>query len=456
MHPSSFPIDRVPPQARAAIRSIEDQTQAPVGLVASSVFAALSLATQAAYDIQRNDNLTSPVALSFLIIAASGERKTTVDNISMKPFIDFQNEPSCTCRFIYSDITPTAFFSKLHACSRSAALIENEAGRIFEGRLMEDIGLLNKLWDGKSMSVDRHKSSISIDEPRCTNCLLIQPQIFRAAMRKSGGRLSDYGFLARCLICEPPTNQGRRFIDENSKPDKNGYDNFYSKIQKLLTEQADYFSPGSERLKTPRQVIRFDHYAQKAWISIYNYIERNTASDGIYRYHPEYASKMAENIARLAGIFHIFEGSSEENIPESTLLSARDIIFWYADEYMRLFSDDSSFDQIVEDAGKLEKFLIKTFSEKNLSYYRKSDLLYYGPNSLRKAVRLDAAIHYLSQQGVIVIYQEPKYTAAQRISKTAYIALTRVMQPAFMDMQQDFIKKSLVCTTHTFNSISEV
>lgn len=456
MQRTFFPIDRVPPRVRAAIRSIEEQTDAPTALVASSVLSAISLAAQSAYDIQRNNGLISPLGLYFLCLAGSGDRKTSADNMALEPIRDFQNQLPTQNRFIFSDITPYALLNKLHDCCRSAALFENEAGRLFNGRLMEDIGLLNKLWDGKSIPIDRHKLSIEVDSPRCTASLMIQPNIFRDVIEKTGGRLNDYGFLARCLICEPQSKIGLRPLIEGNIVDTSDYDIYYAKIKNLLAGQKEYILPSSDKLKNPRKIIKLDPYAQKAWISIYNHIESNSGPSGIYCEHTAYASKMAENIARLAGVLHIYEYPGEEAISEATILSAADIIFWYADEFMRLFSDHGSYDQIAEDARKLEKFLIKTFNAKNISYYRKSDLLYYGPNSLRKAARLDAAIYYLAQQGVIFIYQQEKYTAAQRISKTAYISLTGVIQPAFLNTHQSFIRKSLVCATHTFNSISEV
>lgn len=449
-----FPINRVPPEVRAVILSIEGKTQAPTALVASSIFSAISLATQSAFDVQRSDGLISPVAMYFLVIAVSGERKTSVDNIAMQPFHDFQKQLKSDERFIFSDITPFAFLSKLHSSSRSAALFENEAGRFFDSKLIDDLGLLNKLWDGKSLSVHRHKTSIEIDEPRCTMSLMIQPKIFRSAMRRTGGRLSDYGFLARCLICEPPTKLGFRPIIKSPIVNSDAYENFCEKIKNLLAEQTEFFLPGSEMLQRPRKVIKLDPYAQDAWISTYNYIEHNSGSHGIYRDHTEYASKMAENIARLAGVLHIFEHPESDIISEATLLSAADIIFWYANEYMRLFSDDGSHDQIVEDARKLENFLIKTFNEKNIQSHRKTDLLHYGPNSLRKAGRLDTAIYHLIQQGKIVVFQQQKHNAAQRISTTAWIALSSFTQPVSYG-PHTAIYPSLVCT-NTFNSISAI
>lgn len=449
----TFPIHTLPPLVREAIQSIQSQTQAPNSLVASSVFSALSLAAQATFDVERTDGLISPVAMNFLIIAASGERKTSVDNIVMKPFHDFQKNHDSISRFIFSDITPFAFLNKLHECCRSAALFENEAGRIFEGRLMEDIGLLNKLWDGKSVSVDRHKNSFEIDSPRCTMSLMIQPKIFRAAMRRTGGRLSDYGFLARCLICEPLTKQGQRFIYDDKKVDYSGYEKFYTRIQTLLSEQVEFFSPGSESLKNRRKVINLDQYAKKQWILIFNEIEAETNPQGVYCDHPEYASKMAENIARFAGVLHIFEGGSESAISEATLLAAKEIILWYASEYMRLFSDDGYYDQIIEDAQKLEKFLMKFFLDRNLYFCKKNDLLHYGPYSLRTSSRLDAAIHYLIEKGVIVEYPVVKPNAAGRSSRTIMIA-PKIKTPPFLIEQQNRILGSLVPPTNTFSPYS--
>ena len=84
-------------------------------------------------------------------------------------------------RLVYSDTTPAAFLAGLHHNSRSASLHEDEAGRIIESRLGEDLGLLSKLWNGSDITVDRKHESFKLHAPRCTISWMIQPAVFKKA-----------------------------------------------------------------------------------------------------------------------------------------------------------------------------------------------------------------------------------------------------------------------------------
>lgn len=77
--PESYPLDALPCRIRDAVEEVSRYVQAPLPLVASSALAAVSLATQAHVDAQRDDKLQGPTSLFLLTIAASGERKSTCD-----------------------------------------------------------------------------------------------------------------------------------------------------------------------------------------------------------------------------------------------------------------------------------------------------------------------------------------------------------------------------------------
>lgn len=466
-----FPTHCVPPLLRNAIISIQNQTLAPTGLVVSSVFAGASLATQSGYDVLRPNNLLSPLAMYFLAIAASGERKTTVDKLALQAFYEFTEckpllsenspgdveKPKKTTRFIYSDVTPFALISCLFENSRSAALLEDEAGRIFDSRLIEDLGLLNKLWTGFSISVYRKKIRITVESPRCTISWMIQPKTFRAVLKKMGNKLHDSGFLARCLICEPITTQGTRHIDENKNIDISGHKRYCNRVKELLESQVDFFVPGGRQLEQPRKVLSFDQYAQKSWIKTYNEIESNICAGGQFHDHPEYASKIAENIARLAGIFHVFEGKPGLLIAEETLNAATEVVSWYTQEYLRIFREPDFRDQIADDANFLEKALARYAQDKSLTWVRISWLRQYGPNSLRKANRLEPAIEYLFSEGRISLSQDKKYTDAKIISKTAHIALNTLLpmnpiQQSTVLGSQSWVQQAIYNSSNTFCS----
>ncbi|HBH8999926.1 TPA: DUF3987 domain-containing protein, partial [Escherichia coli] len=89
-HP--FPVNAFPQIIRNAIYEVEQHTQAPQGLIAASALGVISLACQNRIDVCRLTNLRSPVSLYLLTLAESGERKSTVDKMLMKPLYQLEEE----------------------------------------------------------------------------------------------------------------------------------------------------------------------------------------------------------------------------------------------------------------------------------------------------------------------------------------------------------------------------
>lgn len=87
-----YPTYALPPLVRNAIIETQKNTQAPLALVATSALTAMSVSSQNQADVCRPGNLCGPVNLYSLILADSGERKTTVDKVFMKAFY-LRDEP---------------------------------------------------------------------------------------------------------------------------------------------------------------------------------------------------------------------------------------------------------------------------------------------------------------------------------------------------------------------------
>lgn len=80
-----FPIHLFPARIGHAIYEAEQQTQAPLPLIAAEMLGVISLVCQNQIDVCRLNNLRSPVSLFIVTIAESGERKSTVSKLLMKP-----------------------------------------------------------------------------------------------------------------------------------------------------------------------------------------------------------------------------------------------------------------------------------------------------------------------------------------------------------------------------------
>lgn len=350
----------MPPCIRSAVEEAIAVTQAPPALVVSSALAAASLSVQAKFNVKRYNGLISPCSLYMITFAESGERKTTVDQMFFSVFREFEAEiakkllPTFNdadeakgavdksvaekIRILYSDVTPAGFLAGLNANSTSAALCDDEAGRIFSGRLVDDLGLLNKLWNGSDVIVDRRNESLNVRSPRCTISWMVQPEVFRRFMERKGEEARGIGFLARCLLCYPLSTQGTRFL--RSHPDLVSIPVFRDRILKLLNIQVDLLRSKDEGIQEKIE-LRFSETAQASWERVFNDIEQSILPGGAFCEARDYASKVAENIARVAGVFHAFEGIEGEKISRETLNAAAEVVLWYAREFITLFSPPS-------------------------------------------------------------------------------------------------------------------
>lgn len=60
--------------------------------------------------------------------------------------------------------------------------------------------------------------------------------------------------------------------------------------------------------------------------------------EGVFEHAKDHASKLPENIARLAALIHSFDDLSEEEISLDTLLEAIDLVAYFSKEFMKVFS----------------------------------------------------------------------------------------------------------------------
>ena len=145
--------------------------------------------------------------------------------------------------------------------------------------------------------------------------------------------------------------------------------------------------------------LSFSAPAQMAWEKIFNDIEYSTRPGGEFCEARDYASKVAENIARLAGVFHAFEGYEGTTISVDTLMSAADVVLWYAQEFIRLFSPADPLQDMITDAYELEGWLVRLVCSRGWYHVPTNFILQHGPNKLRNRDRLEWALNCIVTGG---------------------------------------------------------
>lgn len=437
-----FPVDALPEIIRQAVWEVSTRTKAPLALISASALGALSLACQGQLEVCRMGELVSPCSLFLITIADSGERKTSVDSLFMAPHREIEEaqlelyqramitykaeqlgwettrkailsliekkalkgEDSGSdvqhlanliarqplrprrVRLRYDDATPEALLMGLHENSPSAALVSDEAGSIFHGRALDNLPMLNKLWDGQDITVDRrHTGSTTLKNARLTVALMVQDGILRQYLERRGDEARSSGFLARCLVSHPQSTQGFRPIYHLTES--------WPHLLRYQVRLKDILLHNSQ-VTADRIRLSFTPAAQNSWISIYNHIEKNIAPGHSLSGVKDFAAKLADNIARLAALFHFIE-HGEGPIPPGPLGQANQICSWYANEFLRIFPPPPIIPQDQADALLLDNWLVNFSQTRGIVLHKKNFLLQYGPSALRNKARLNAAIDYL-------------------------------------------------------------
>ena len=366
--PEPYPADALPPAIRAAVEEVQCYVQAPLPMVACSALAALSVAIQAHVDVQRDSRLSGPVSLFVVVIADSGERKTTCDSFFMRAIRDYEREqaeaalpdltrhraelaaweskvggirdrirqdakarkqtgqleadlrtleaekpePPRVPRLLYGDVTPEALAWSLARGWPSGGVVSAEAGTVFGSHgmgadsVMRNLSMLNLLWDGCDLAIDRRTSeSYAVRGARLSVALQVQEATMRAFFEKSGPLARGTGFMARFLVAWPQSTQGSRFFAEAP-----AHWPHLAAFNGRLAEILNRAVPLNARGALEPQMLTLSPDARSAWIAFHDAIESQLASGGELYDVRDVASKAADNAARLAALFHVWTGGA--------------------------------------------------------------------------------------------------------------------------------------------------
>lgn len=446
-----FPLDCLPPRIGAAVREYQAYGQQPVSLVASSALSVVSLAAQGLADVARDDQLTGPLSLNFLIIAQSGERKTAADreigaalaewertqsdamaveianNKARREAWDAEHEGMKAAikaaaagkkpgeaealqqrlmdhaldeptemhppRLRYEDVNPQSLADSLANGHPSAALWSDEGGMVTgshgmgKDSLLGFLASLNRLWDGGAIRHDRKQArSVHLEGRRLTVSLMVQPAVLRELSARGDGLTRGSGFLARYLVAAPCSTMGQRLY-QAPPPGMPRLNAFHQRITELLNAALPLDEKG--RLEPPP--LRLSPEAFRVWREYHDEIERQLAPLGDYATACDFAAKSAENAARIAGCFHIFDGAAGSIAPE-TMRHATTLARWYLREAIRAL-DLLDEPQAWADARLLDAWLERAGDATT------RDVLRLGPGALRAKARRDAAIAVLTETG---------------------------------------------------------
>jgi len=389
----------------AAVTEASRELQVSREMAMMCAFGAMATACQGYVDVLMPTGHKVPTSLMLLTIADSGERKTTTQNYFFgtinalndvahrqneadmaehrvvhrlwytdmrhleREYVTFRRQddkakakkarkayeahvraeprPPRSGKFLYEDTTPQALVLMLYENMPNACMLTSEANSIFSGKALGELDKLNTLWDGSSVIVDRiSREGFTLQNARLTLALMAQPSVISRFMGRRGEEARGTGFLARFLVAKPRPMAGSR------EP---------RALSELPRRQA-FNARLRERLETgvpeARHVLRFSESAAALWYEHSQYLEAQMRENGLYHYAKDHASKLLENVSRLAAILHAFEYGidSDREIDAFTLTFCWTFARICSQHFTEYLANEP---QLVADANLLAHFLLR-------------------------------------------------------------------------------------------------
>ena len=368
----SFPVKYLPSGLQKYVIAVSENTATAVDMPAIAALALIAAAVQGKFSIEGKPNYQEQLNLYFLIIAKSGERKSSIIKTMTKAIYKFEAEEnkrrkpliaedeaqlnrwrtqiekyerkdqreeaedlrrSCfeleqsrirPLRLIADDATPEALTSLMAANNGIITVISTEGGLfdIFNGKYSSNVVSIDpilKAYTGDPIRVDRKgREAESIDNPALTLLLSAQESVLEGMLTNDAFR--GRGLTGRFLYSTPESMMGHRPFDT-------------PEIQSDLTEAyeqilLDLFSLSYPDPNIP--LIKLDSDALAVYRRFSEKIESRLLTD--LADMSDWGGKCAGVALRIAGLLHCVENrTAPDKIPVSkrTMIRATKITTYF-------------------------------------------------------------------------------------------------------------------------------
>ena len=249
----------------------------------------------------------------------------------------------------------------------------------------------SKLWDGSPIDRIRSLDGVSmLPGRRLSMHLMAQRDV--AARFLGDPILRDQGLFSRILVAAPDSIAGTRFYRDPQPDDDSAIRAYGARILAIL-EAPWPLAEGRRNELVPR-VLTITAEAAATWTAFYNHIESQLADGGDLRVMQDFASKIAENAARIAGVLTIVNNHCATEIDAETMNLAVTLADWYVAEALRLQHMARTDPKLLQ-AQRLLDWLGKRPAA--ITDFR--DIMNLGPNSVRTKAEAEKSVAVLADHG---------------------------------------------------------
>lgn len=443
--PPAFPVDALL-SLRPAAEAIHEATQAPLAMCGQAVLAAATLAAQAHRDVDLPGAGRRPLTGLFATIAASGERKSSVDRKALAPAYAIEEawraeheaaratwhadkagweaakakaikdnkgdraairvaldqlgpEPPAPPHpmLLISDPTPEAVVKHLADVRPWGGIFTAEGGAIVGGHSFRDenrmstAATLNALWDGDALRRARVTTGAAfLPGRRVTLHVMLQPV---AATRLFGDAMLDgLGTLARFLVVAPDTTAGTRLFREPTAAARHHLEAYRDTLLRIMQRQPRTLA-GTRSALDPIPMA-LSQKARAAWVRFHDFAEKQLADGGQLAPIRGWGAKAAEHAGRLAAALTVAEDMDAGEVSAEAMAAGIALAQHYAAEMLRLVGGAEVDPQLRAAERVLDWWRSTGEARKHLAA-----IYEHGPRAIRSASAAREVLAILEEHG---------------------------------------------------------
>jgi hypothetical protein len=461
----TYPIEALGQSLGDAAQAIQSMIQCPIECAANSVLAVASMAAQGRANVilPIGMGMPAPLSLYALTVLESGERKSHADKMALKPVRDFEFElkkseslerqnyvaklnayethakelnnkhkkdrhaleaalrdlgpppppPLLSVLAPSGDQTMEGLFRIYQQGRPSLAMLCDDAASFIGGHSLKaeqkqgTTANLCRAWDGSKLERIRGGDGVIVlYDRRLAAHFMVQPGV--AAGFLSDRQFADQGLLARFLVSAPKGMAGTRIRDDDDYQSAaiitaQKMHAYNSSIGELLRQSVRWKDEYDRDLGVEMDELHLSQTARALYVIFCNKIESGMASNGPLAAIKPFASKLAEQAARIAGVLTLVANPTNTEIDAQTLGDAINLAQYYLSEAERLTAVGMIDPEFRAAQGLLDWLLARPSKQIGLT-----DIYQKSPRALglRTAKAAKAAMQILVDHGWVAPLKE--------------------------------------------------
>lgn len=438
----SFPKHALGTCLGAAAEAIATNSQCDPAIAGNSVLAAAALVAQGIAHVSI-DNRQVPLSLYLLTLAGSGERKSAVNSAALSPIRQLEKERLIAYKasmraharamadlpegedppeepvnpaMLNEDFTLDALTASLATGFPIQGVCTAEGGTFIGGyamakeHLLRTSTTLSALHSGEALLIKRKQAGTLHVEGRYLSMhLMVQPEIARQFVGQP--MVQEQGLLPRFLMVEAEPYIGSREYCEFNLKEAEGYVAYVQKLMVLARTELQLDGLGG----VVTRALTLEPAAKELWVEAYNRIERASAAGQELEHYRAYASKLPDQILRMAGVISLSEEPAVTFITVGAMRGAIALGDFYISQAKRLL--------MTPDDEKLNESeaLLQWLQRQSWTTFALRDVYRLGPKFVRSASTARALLQTLEQHFWIIKSDEEIVSLDGKTCKESYL-----------------------------------